>query len=160
MDWEPGAAYRIQYVSESGRRSTRTIEVREIRRRNGVLYLRAWCRLRGEERTFRSDRVLSAEALAVPAPGFEPAAAWSECSRWMETSPLPEYTSWTPRAAGPAAAGPRSQAPVVLTSIAAPSLRLAQGRGVRFAYIPVRDPSGSSPARNLRVALTRSTPPL
>ncbi|NLJ46492.1 MAG: WYL domain-containing protein [Treponema sp.] len=141
MDWEPGAAYRIQYVSESGRRSVRTIEVREIRRRNGVLYLRAWCRLRGEERTFRSDRVLSAEALAVPAPGFASAAAWSECSRWMETNPLPEYAYWSPRPAGPAAAGPRTPAPAVLASIP----RAAPETTVSIDGSPPHDPARPEP---------------
>ncbi len=74
MDWEPGAAYRIQYVSRSGRKSIRTIEVREIRLRNGILYLRSWCRLRGEERTFRADRVLSAETVADPVDAVPPAS--------------------------------------------------------------------------------------
>lgn len=117
MDWEPGAAYRIRYVSESGRRSTRTIEVREVRRRNGMIYLRAWCSLRGEERTFRSDRVLSAEALSVPA--SQSSTSWIECAQWMERNPLSEYASWTSRAAEPAAAQAleHTAAPAVLGAI-------------------------------------------
>ncbi len=154
MDWKPGAAYKIQYVSESGRRSTRTIEVREIRRRNGAVYLRAWCRLRGEERTFRSDRVLSAEALAVAAPGYGAAAAWSECSRWMERSPIPEYASWRPRPTEPVPVPSRAQAaaPAVLAAIARTAPEISARIDASPAPAPARSETESS-ARSLGTAL-------
>ncbi len=55
-----GMSARILYVNGNGRTSERTIDIiRRYTSRDGVTYLRAWCRLRNEERTFRTDRVLA-----------------------------------------------------------------------------------------------------
>lgn len=60
MDLHPGHRYRIAYESESGQRTDRTIEVlRTCHGRHAAGYIRAFCTLRNEERTFRSDRILS-----------------------------------------------------------------------------------------------------
>jgi len=62
MNWEPGKRYRITYSSESGETSERTIDVIGTNRAYGDrLYIRAFCNLRGEERTFRADRIISSE---------------------------------------------------------------------------------------------------
>lgn len=55
-----GDTARILYVNGSGITSERTIDViGTFSSRDGRRYLRAYCRLRHEERTFRADRVLS-----------------------------------------------------------------------------------------------------
>ncbi len=65
MNWEPGKRYRITYSSESGEASERTIDVLGTSRAYGDrLYIRAFCNLRGEERTFRADRIIHSELLA------------------------------------------------------------------------------------------------
>jgi hypothetical protein len=77
MDWKPGNSYKITYRSESGRLSVRTIDIISTSPApEGQLYLGAYCHLRNEERTFRSDRVICTEKFAarqdmpsrVPAP--------------------------------------------------------------------------------------------
>lgn len=56
----PGTTARILYVNGYGETSERTIDViRRSTARNGYTYVRAYCHLRGEERTFRGDRVLA-----------------------------------------------------------------------------------------------------
>jgi len=67
-----GTSARILYVNGDGRTSERTIDIiRRYTSRDGVTYLRAWCHLRGEERTFRTDRVLA--ALESSRPSASPA---------------------------------------------------------------------------------------
>ena len=64
MRWEAGTSYRLWYQSGSGRMTERTIDLIGLRRSSeGVVYLRAYCHLRGEDRTFRADRILYAEPL-------------------------------------------------------------------------------------------------
>ncbi|HRW25340.1 MAG TPA: WYL domain-containing protein, partial [Spirochaetia bacterium] len=66
MNWEAGKSYRIWYRSESGRVTERTIELLRVSRASdGRVFLKAFCHLRGEERTFRADRVLRSECLTV-----------------------------------------------------------------------------------------------
>ncbi len=66
MIWEPGKSYRIMYQSESGRATERTIELLNISHAgDGRVFLKAYCHLRGEERTFRADRVTESLCLAV-----------------------------------------------------------------------------------------------
>ena len=49
----------IEYRRANERRATlRTIEPRELEVRGGVYYLRAFCRLRQEERDFRLSNIL------------------------------------------------------------------------------------------------------
>jgi hypothetical protein len=61
VDWEPGSTYSIRYIAASGENTTRLIDLLEVRARGSTLYLRAFCHLRNEERTFRADRVTSAQ---------------------------------------------------------------------------------------------------
>ena len=69
MDWETGRRYRISYESGSGQASKRIIDlIRVSASPDGCVFLRAFCHLRGEERTFRADRVLHAALVAAPAP--------------------------------------------------------------------------------------------
>ncbi len=66
MSWEAGESYRIWYRSESGRATERTIELLRVSRaRDGRVFLKAFCHLRGEERTFRADRVTRSERLGT-----------------------------------------------------------------------------------------------
>jgi hypothetical protein len=65
------------YKNQEGDHSARTVDViRWSHGSNGHTYLRAWCHLRAEERTFRADRILSWEvaetAEAVPAAAAPP----------------------------------------------------------------------------------------
>ena len=60
-------ALRIEYLGATRDQLTeRTIDVRRVLTRDGHAYVDAWCRSAGAERTFRLDRVLSAEVLAEP----------------------------------------------------------------------------------------------
>jgi len=75
MNWAPGKRYHITYSSESGETSERIIDVIETSRAYGdKLYIRAFCQLRGAERTFRADRIISSEP-AAGLPQVYPAAA-------------------------------------------------------------------------------------
>ena len=113
MTYEAGKSYRILYESESGRRTERTIDLlRKSRSGSGVLYLRAYCRLREEERTFRADRILRAELL----PGRGSAARVSPVAAAILAAPhLPaaaaSAVSVLPAAAAPVPAAPAAAAP-------------------------------------------------
>jgi hypothetical protein len=68
---EPGSIVEMAYCSESGsvtRRRVRIISSYDAR--NGNSYLRAWCFLRGEERTFRADRILECRGTEPPYPAI------------------------------------------------------------------------------------------
>jgi hypothetical protein len=59
----PGTVAKMLYQNQEGQTTQRTVEVlRWSRSSHGVTYLRAWCRLRNEERTFRTDRIISWDA--------------------------------------------------------------------------------------------------
>ena len=63
-----GSRVRIAYTDGYGQSSIRVIEPRRIfRGGNGYAYIRAWCHLRAEERTFRLDRVRSWEPFRTAA---------------------------------------------------------------------------------------------
>jgi len=85
--YRPGQTVRILYVNAYGETSTRTLEIRETYTTPaGVTYLRAFCRLREQLRTFRTDRIL---AVLDPQPepaGKSPAAAEAHTRR---TAPPP-----------------------------------------------------------------------
>ena len=69
MTWEVGTSYRIWYQSEAGRATERTIDLLRVSQaHDGRVFLRAYCHLRNEERTFRADRVLRSECLTVRVP--------------------------------------------------------------------------------------------
>jgi len=77
MQWEAGKQYLISYTNQSFKTTTRTIDViRTSRADNGRLYIRAFCHLRGTERTFRADSVIHAEPTnAPPSPPRPPVAS-------------------------------------------------------------------------------------
>lgn len=54
-----GAAYGLDYVDYSGNRSSRVITVYKVRPWANHIYIDAYCHARGDERTFRDDRVLA-----------------------------------------------------------------------------------------------------
>ncbi len=68
----PSGYVRICYCSGSGETSTRTIRIRNVyRSRYGKTYIRAYCELRREERTFRLDRILWWEPIHSQTAGEE-----------------------------------------------------------------------------------------
>lgn len=72
-----GTRVRIAYTDGCGEGSIRVIEpLRVYQGRNGHTYLRAWCHLREEERTFRMDRIRSWEQLGE-GKGAETRTSWS-----------------------------------------------------------------------------------
>lgn len=61
MNLEAGKCYRITYASESGETSERYIDVIGMSQAYGDrLYIRAYCHLRGEARSFRAERIIHA----------------------------------------------------------------------------------------------------
>ncbi|MFW5728554.1 MAG: WYL domain-containing protein [Spirochaetota bacterium] len=72
----PGMVADITYMNGSGDVSDRRIHIStRYCSRAGIWYLRAYCHLREEERTFREDRVLSVRRVHAPAHGAAPAGA-------------------------------------------------------------------------------------
>jgi hypothetical protein len=66
MQWQPGASYKITYVDASGETSIRVIDlIRSNLVPEGALYLRAYCHLRQDERTFRTDRITNAVLISA-----------------------------------------------------------------------------------------------
>jgi hypothetical protein len=64
MEWKTGNSYAIVYLDAAGERSERTVDLIAIDLRpEGLVYLRCNCRLRGEERSFRADRILEARRI-------------------------------------------------------------------------------------------------
>ncbi|MCK7473096.1 MAG: WYL domain-containing protein [Rhodopseudomonas palustris] len=131
MALETGKRYRIRYRSESGEVSDRGIDILESRTGfNGVTYLKAYCHLRQEERTFRADRILSSEI--VPANASRPGAVATS------SRPAPAPSALLPRAAAPAP--PRGPLP----SIAAGAMRpTASGASAAASESPRRRLSGA-----------------
>jgi DNA polymerase-3 subunit epsilon len=58
---KPGERLQITYVGARGERTSRVVEANEIYANGSVLYLVAHCHLRGEQRTFRLDRIVACE---------------------------------------------------------------------------------------------------
>ncbi|MFP4383940.1 MAG: WYL domain-containing protein, partial [Spirochaetia bacterium] len=57
--FRPGERYNITYMDSSGQYTEREIQVLRITHRNGIpVYIKAYCRLRMENRTFRTDRII------------------------------------------------------------------------------------------------------
>jgi hypothetical protein len=68
-----GSLVDLVYENEEGRVSRRRVEiVRWSHARNGVTYLRAFCFLREEERTFRGDRIVEWRVIERDAPASPP----------------------------------------------------------------------------------------
>jgi hypothetical protein len=78
----PGDQYKIAYMDSSGRYTERQIKVLRLIHRNGVpIYVKAYCSLRKENRTFRYDRILwcrKPEITFVKTPSALPSAAESK----------------------------------------------------------------------------------
>ena len=76
---KPGEEGILRYRDADGQVPTRRIEIlARFRGRNGMTYIRAFCHLKNEERTFRLDRVFSFEEEAPsPAEVFRASAALS-----------------------------------------------------------------------------------
>jgi len=53
-----GKKLKIRYVASNGEETLRTIEPIEVSASEDYLYLRAWCDLRQEQRSFRFDRII------------------------------------------------------------------------------------------------------
>ena len=67
MDWISGAVYEIAYTnrySAKTRRIIRVVETITVKRVETTVYIRGFCYLRNEERTFREDRILAAKLIA------------------------------------------------------------------------------------------------
>ncbi len=111
MQWATGNQYRISYQSESGKITDRTIDIiRTSNSYDGTVYLRAFCRLRSEERTFREDRILSCQPLGWTTPEHPnlvrtaPTAVETRTASFIATIPPAATRSHIyepPRAAGP-----------------------------------------------------------
>ncbi|MCX7023416.1 MAG: WYL domain-containing protein [Spirochaetes bacterium] len=112
MLWETGRQYWIRYASESGRTTERTIDVLRLGSSgDGVTYVRAHCHLRGEDRTFRADRVLAAELVAASA-GQAPFPAGSLSNvRFVERALAVAAVKASPPALRPVAASPAWASP-------------------------------------------------
>lgn len=96
MQWETGAQYRISYQSEAGPVTERTIDIlRTSSSYDGTEYLRAYCHLRGEERTFRTDRVLRSERVgpAPATPSYSAPAPHTWARPRPEPVPVPVWQS-------------------------------------------------------------------
>lgn len=123
MNWVVGGSYRIVYESESGKTTERTIDLLGTSRAyDGRVFLRAYCHLRDEERTFRADRVLRAERLGLSAPSTYLAnQAVTPMARpaLAQATPIPRTT--LAYAATPSAApAPRYEAPPSWTAACSP----------------------------------------
>ncbi|MCP2288936.1 helix-turn-helix transcriptional regulator [Nocardia amikacinitolerans] len=65
---EVGRVLRIGYLDRFGARTERDVEPFALVNGTNGWYLAAWCRLRGNPRCFRLDRIASAAATEQPAP--------------------------------------------------------------------------------------------
>jgi hypothetical protein len=123
----PGTLLEMTYQNDSGEVSRRRVRVvRWMRGRNGFSYLRGWCFLRGEERTFRADRILDWH-LEKP----REAAAEVRTAEWTNGMWRP---TWPAREPQPEAAAPIVPVPAALAPVPARPSR--GGRGF-FAFIGV-----------------------
>lgn len=67
MEWKTGHSYAIVYLDGKCERTQRTVDVLAVDvRSGGMAYLRCNCHLRGEERSFRTDRIVEARPVAQP----------------------------------------------------------------------------------------------
>jgi len=101
----------MEYVDACQRRTQRVIQPLHVRRSNGDLMLVAHCHLRGEQRTFKLDRVVQLTRLEEPPPPIVGNENSAEASDGQETTAIdaaaadPAWTSLGPdRIADPAAA--------------------------------------------------------
>ena len=125
----PGSLVDMVYENESGIVSRRRIRiVNYYHARNGNTYIRGWCFLREEERTFREDRVLSW------------AVAHHQPARTMpDVMPTSRPGPGAPPAASPAAgqASPQPAASPTATDAGAATAAAAQPNGPAHPFQPV-----------------------
>ena len=79
---------RMEYVDACQRRTHRVIQPLHVRRSNGDLMLVAHCHLRGEQRTFKLDRVVQLTRLEEPPPPTPPIETHPEASDAQKTATL------------------------------------------------------------------------
>jgi hypothetical protein len=92
------------YDNANGDLSRRRVRVvRWFLASNGCTYLRAWCYLRGEERTFRADRIQSWEPLDAEVRARQPDAVAPRHAAAPPTHSLPHHAP--PRASAGASVG-------------------------------------------------------
>jgi hypothetical protein len=71
----------IEYETDAGAISQRTLTLREVWRRGPRLYLQAWCHMRREVRSFQADRIRELLCLATGEAADDPV-------RWLERHAL------------------------------------------------------------------------
>lgn len=131
----PGTLLEMLYRNDSGEVSRRRVRVVGwIHGRNGFSYLRGWCFLRGEERTFRADRVLEWR-LESPAAGPAPATAAPVV---LAPAAVPVQPSVPVPAAAPVSAASSRRGPKVFLWLA--------GLGVAALIVRGLVSAGSPPA--------------
>lgn len=65
----PGSSVQIRYSNASGETSERRIDIKDVWNRGSVTYVRAYCHRRGEDRTFRADRMtVIGDGVGAPQP--------------------------------------------------------------------------------------------
>jgi len=95
--WErlvfPGATLRLRYRDDVGAVTERMVTVREVLGRGGDASIEAYCHLRGAERSFLRQRVITFDAVPVadapvapPAPGVD-----ESTSRWVARTLAEEF---------------------------------------------------------------------
>lgn len=87
----------IRYVNDQGEESERTVTLRGIWRRDGVVYAVGWCHLRKMVRTFRADGIEDLVCLATGECPDDP-AAWLEHHGLFEGDKALDYTPHALRA--------------------------------------------------------------
>ena len=117
-----GSLVDIVYCNETGRVSRRRVEVvRWSHARNGFTYLRAYCFLREEERTFRKDRIIEWQVVERKAPDLlRPVVTFIPIEPPMSPPTMLPAPGWgippaevvSPGPPAPAASGPPAWNPV------------------------------------------------
>lgn len=115
VDWQTGKSYRISYKAETGHVSVRIIDlIKTYSARDGRVFIRAYCHLRDEERTFRADRVIRAELFAGRHTLFQPITTVVPVPA---ASPVPVPTQTAPCTTSPISS-PRQEKPVYTNFVA------------------------------------------
>jgi hypothetical protein len=98
VDWQTGKSYRISYKAETGHVSVRIIDlIKTYTANDGRVFIRAYCHLRDEERTFRSDRVIRAELFTGRHTLFQPITKVVPVPVPTQTAPCTVYPVGSPR---------------------------------------------------------------
>lgn len=94
----PGAVVEIEYVDRFGEVTARDVRLDGIFRDEHGTYLSAYCHLRGDDRTFRLDRILSLKDMRARNKALATAVYFSD---WIavlpEPAPSPEAADHSPR---------------------------------------------------------------